>query len=253
MLIYKVDRSGEDAGWSTYFQRTLSALERWNNNQVNCNPDFPCAAVVPAQADTTGASLIFWPQEGHTVFSPGRIAITGITLNDDGIISFMAVEPVKIDGTAVFQSSAIVSWSISEELGQIDSCKLEWSARYSYTINGLSPRTTYHYTASVYYSDGASYSADGNFTTRIYRNGIFRFIWFGDAERNADGSFKKGTAIPLIVYNCVDEEIKWTFNGRQIAVSSDGLWAIPGDGTLKAEISNTDGSKDIIIKEIRVE
>ena len=32
----------------------------------------------------------------------------------------------------------------------------------------------------------------------------------------------------------------------------DGLWTIPDSGTLKAEITNADGSKEIIIKEILV-
>lgn len=266
MLIYKVDKSDSPAGYSTYFQRTLSALQRWQHNQVNCNPEYPCAAIIPAQADTADSSMMFWPQDGKAVFSPGRIAITDITRSADGHISFKAVEPLKIDGTSVFQSSAIIAWSVSAELGAVDSCKLEWSAqnsvlgrvdgiaagdsRYCYTIKGLSPRTTYRYTATVYYSDGASYSAGGTFTTRIYRNGIFRFIWLGDAPRNRDGSLKEGTAIPLIVYNCVDEEISWTFNGRPISTGPDGLWAIPGNGVLKAEITNSDGSRDVIIKEV---
>ena len=268
MLIYKVDRSDQDAGWSSYFQRTLSALERWQNNQVNCNPGFPCAAIIPAVSDSTDISLMFWPQEGRTIFSPGRIAVTDIVRSGSDI-RFKAVVPVKIEGTSVFQSSAIVTWSISEELGQVDSCKLEWSAQnqapvrvdgvcsgagsYNYTIQGLTPRTTYNYTAIVYYSDGASYSAGGSFTTRIYRNGIFRFIWLGDAPRNRNGSIKSGASIPLIVYNSVDEEIAWTFNGRPVSPDADGLWTIPGNGTLKAEITGKDGSKDVIIKEIRVE
>ena len=268
MLIYKVDRSDTPAGFSTYFQRTLSALERWQRNQVNCNPEYPCAAIIPAHADSTDSSLLFWPQEDRTVFSPGRIAITDMARSADGNISFKAVEPLKIEGTSVFQSSAIIAWSISRDLGQVDSCKLEWSTQssvlgrvdgvaagdntYSYTIKGLSPRTTYRYTATVYYSDGASYSAGGSFTTRIYRQGIFRFIWLGDAPRNRDGSLKAGTAIPLIVYNSVNEEISWTFNGRPVSTGPDGLWVVPGNGMLKAEITNADGSRDVIIKEVTV-
>ena len=268
MLIYQVDRSEAEAGYSTYFQRTLTALDRWNLNQVNCNPDFPCAQVIPAKVDTLDSSAIFWPKEGRTVFSPGKMAITNIQKESGGNISFKALEPIIIDGVSVFQTSAIITWTIAEELGPVDSCKLEWSSRetslgredanksdngkYSLTIKDLSPRTTYNYTASVYYSDGSSYSASGSFTTRIYRSGILRFIYLGKADLNEDGSFKRGSAIPLIVYNSVNEEVNWTFNGRPVAPGPDGLWSIPGDGTLKAEIINTDGSKDIIIKEIRV-
>ena len=268
MLIYQIDKSDADAGYSTYFQRTLSALERWKLNQVNCNPEYPCAQIIPAKVDTLDKSAIFWPKEGRTVFSPGKMAITDIRNVAGGNIQFRALEPVSIDKVSVFQSSAIITWNIAGELGPVDSCKFEWSSRekllgredaidsgggrYSFTVKGLTPRTTYNYTASVYYADGSAFSASGSFTTRIYRNGIFRFIYFGDVTRNWDGSFRNGTSIPLVVYNSVNEEISWSFNGRSISPGTDGLWAIPGSGTLCAEIHNADGSKDIIIKEITV-
>ena len=268
MLIYKVDRSEADAGYSTYFQRTLTALERWNLNQVNCNPDYPCAEIVPAKVDSLDSSAIFWPKEGRKIFSPGKIAITDISSSADGTISFKAVEPITIEGVSVFQTSAIISMSVSNELGAIDSLKLEWyfrdtvlgkgdgtvtgDGKYSFTLKGLSPRTKYGYTATVYYSDGSSYSASGSFTTRIYRSGIFRFIYLGDVSRNRDGSFRSGASIPLIVYNSVNEDIVWYFNGRQISPGPDGLWTIPGDGELRAEIFNEDGSKDVISKVINV-
>lgn len=267
MLIYKVDRSESDAGYSSYFQRTLTALERWNLNQVNCNPDFPCAAIVPAKIDTLDSSAIFWPKEGRS-FSPGKMVLTNICAESDGSISFTALEPLRIGNVSVFQSSAIVNWAISEEMGPVDSCKIDWSrsgeplgsedgnhlgnGKYSFTIQGLKPRNTYVYTLRVHYSDGSSFSSSGKFITRIIRNGILRFMFFGETARNADGSFPVGASIPLVVYNSVDEEVVWSFNGRHIAPGPDGLWAIPGDGILKAEITTTNGTNDIIIKEIRV-
>ena len=266
MLIYKVDRSEADAGYSTYFQRTLTALERWNLNQVNCNPEYPCAEIVPAKVDSLDSSAIFWPKEGCNTFSPGKIAITNICGSADGSVSFKAVEPVTVDGVSVFQTSAIISLSVSDELGSVDSLKLEWFFRdtmlgkedgietgdwkYSCTLKGLSPRTTYGYTANVFYSDGSSYSTNGSFTTRIYRNGIFRFIYLGDVSRNRDGSFRSGTSIPLVVYNSVNEDIVWYFNGKQIEPGPDGLWTITREGELRAEVFNEDGSKDVITKEI---
>ena len=268
MLIYKVDKSESDAGYSSYYQRTLTALERWRQNQVNCNPEFPCAEIIPAKVDTLDKSAVFWPKEGRTIFSPERIALTDIRRAADGIISFKAVEPVRIEEVLVYQTSAAICWVVSDELGPVDSCKIEWSVpnsvagikdgipgeggRYRFTIEGLSPRTTYSYKTTVYYSSGANYASSGQFTTRIYRRGISRFIYLADAGRNRDGSFQQGALIPLIVYNSVDEPISWTFNGNPIAPGPDGLWAIPGDGTLKAEIFNKDGSKDVIVKEIRI-
>lgn len=268
MLIYKIDKSESDAGYSSYYQRTLTALERWKLNQVNCNPDFPCAELIPAKLDTLDSSAAFWPKEGRTMFSPGRIALTNIQKEANGDISFRALEPVRILKKMVYQTSATLVWTVSDELGPVDSCKFEWNAlnspasredgilsadgTYSFTIKDLVPRTIYFYKASVYYSDKSSYYSSGSFTTRIHRSDIFRFIYLGDAERNRDGSFQAGSAIPLVVYNNIDEEVRWTFNGLSISPGPDGLWKIPGDGILKAEISNNDGSKDVILKEIHV-
>jgi len=268
MLIYKVNKSETEAGYSSYFQRTLTALERWRHNQVNCNPEFPCAELIPAKIDTLDSSAAFWPKENRTVFSPGRLALTDIRKEADGNVTFKALEPVRILKKMVYQTSATLNWTVAEDLGPVDSCKFEWSVRngqahredgilladgtYSYTIEGLSPRTTYNYKALVYYPDGTGYYTSGSFTTRNYRKDLFPFIYLGDCIRNRDGSFPAGSAIPLVVYNSVDEEVSWTFNGTPVATGPDGLWKIPGDGTLKAEITNTDGSKDVITKEISV-
>ncbi len=268
MLIYKVNKSETDAGYSSFFQRTLTALERWRHNQVNCNPDYPCAELIPASTDTLDSSAAFWPKEDRTVFSPGRLALTDICKASDGNISFKALEPVRILKKMVYQTSATLNWTVADDLGPVDSCKFEWSVRngqahredglllsdgtYTFTIDGLNPRTTYNYKALVYYPDGASYYTSGSFTTRNYRKDLFRFIYLGDCSRNRDGSFPPGSAIPLVVYNSVDEEVCWTFNGMPVATGPDGLWKIPSDGTLRADITNQDGSKDVIIKEIRV-
>lgn len=268
MLIYKVNKSDSDAGYSSYFQRTLTALERWNLNQVNSNPDYPCAGLIPAKIDSLDSSAIFWPKEGHTIFSPGRMALTNIRKDAGGNISFNALEPVRIEKVSVFQTSAIITWSTNQELGHVDSCKIEWSradeviasangrndgnGKYSFIIDGLKPRTNYSFVARAYYSDGASFSASGSFTTKIYRSSIFRFIYMGNVDRHPDGTIVQGASIPLVVYNSVDEEVVWTFNGRRISPGPNGLWSIPWDGVLKAEITTSDGSKDIIIKELHV-
>ena len=269
LLIYRINRSTLPAGYSTYYRRTLKALERWNYNQVNCNPEFPCAEIVAAVSDSSDFSKVFWPQHERTVFNPGPLALTDIRRTAGGDICFELKEPVHVDGVSVFQSSAIVAWTVSDGLGPVDSCMVEWkvqdsftgkaegvrnaNGRYSLTIKGLVPRTTYNYTISVYFADGSQFSAGGSFTTRIYRSGIFRFIYTGDAPRNRNGSFRSGSSIPLVVFNSMDEEIVWTFNGMRVSPGSDGLWKIPGNGILKAEITNADGSKDIIIKELRIE
>ena len=268
LLICKVDRSASDAGWSTYFRCTLSALERWRENQVNCNPEFPCADLIRAIDDPDDFSKVFWPQDGAGSFYPGPYAITAIRREAGGDISFSVVEPVHINSINVFQSSATVIWTLSPDIGPTDSVKVEWSykgvvqgsahgipsgdGRYNFTIRGLNPHTGYGCTATAWCSSGSVYSAEGSFRTRIYRSGLFRFIYLGDAPRNDDGSFAPGTRIPLVVYNSLNEQVDWSFNGRSISTGSDGLWEIPGSGTLKAEVTLPDGSKDVIIKYVTV-
>jgi len=268
MLIYRVDRSENQAGYSSYYQRTLNALERWRLNQVNCNPEFPGAELLPAVRDSLDSSAVFWPREGRKVFSPGRIALMDIQKEANGDISFKALEPVRMIKESILQTIATFTWAVTEELGPVDSCKFEWSApgspahredgirttdsTYSFTIRDLAPRTAYNYRASVYYPDGASYGTAGSFVTKNHREGIARFIYLGDAARNRDGSFQAGTAIPLVVYNSVGEQIRWTFNGIPISAGQDGMWKVPGNGLLKAEIDRKDGSKEVIVKEIQV-
>ena len=46
--------------------------------------------------------------------------------------------------------------------------------------------------------------------------------------------------------------MRWSLNGKPISVSSDGYYYIKEEGTLKAEVSYEDGSKDIIVKEIKL-
>lgn len=268
MLVYKIDKSAKEAGYSTYFQRTLTALERWKENQVNCNPEYPCANLLRAVDDPEDFSKVFWPQEGADSFSHGPVSVTKIKRLPGGNISFKVVEPVKINAVTVFQSSAIVIWTISPDLGPVDSVKLVWSnngvpvgsshgkslgsGRFSHIIKGLSPRTEYSVTASAYLSGGTIYSATDSFVTRIHREGIFRFIYLADVPRNPDGSFPPGTKIPLEVYNSVNEDVTWTFNGSPVSVGEDGLWAIPGSGILKAEVTTSNGSTEIIVKELMV-
>ena len=269
MLIYRIDRSDGDAGYSTYFQRTLSAMERWRQNQVNCNPDHPCAHMLWALPDSIPARYAFWPQDERNVFKAPPFALKDISRLPDGNISFKYIEPIHIDAVSVYQSSVVIKWTLSEDILPVDSCKVQWSTAnspmgesfgqmardgsWSCTVSGLSPRATFDFEVHAWSSDGNEYLRGGNFTTRIYRSSIFRFIYLGQVPRNDDGSFPAGTRIPLIVYNSIGgEHTEWTFDGKAIEAESDGFWTLPGNGTLKACVHNPDGSTDIIIKEITV-
>lgn len=269
MLVYRVDRRDADAGYSSFFQRTVTALERWRHNQVNCNPEFSCAALEKPFPDSLDARYAFWPQEGKKVFAPSPKALTDIKKMPDGTITFDLAEPIVLDAVSPFQNSAIIAWTVSDKIAALDSCKLEWSVdgkilgrvdgelssdrQYSYTINGLHPRTKYNFEVLAYCSDGSVFHLGGVFETRIYRGRVFPFIFLANTSRNADGSFKAGASIPLIVYNLIgNSDTQWLFNGKEIRAGRNGTWEIPGNGTLEAIITNQDGVRTIITKEIIV-
>lgn len=49
LLVYHIDKSGNSAGKSDNYGKTLTAAERWNNyNEVNCRPDRQCADLIEA-------------------------------------------------------------------------------------------------------------------------------------------------------------------------------------------------------------
>ena len=58
--------------------------------------------------------------------------------------------------------------------------------------------------------------------------------------------------IPLQVFNSYNAvEIRWSFDGENITVDSEGYYHITKSGTLRAELLYEDGSIDVINKEIR--
>ena len=281
MLIYHVDKREQPAGWSSFFKRIITAAKRWEANQVNCNPEHECAALMAAIPDSPDVRSAFWPQEDLRIFSPEtcpsfsfwngeapRFALTGMEAGADGV-SFSLIEPIHMQETAVFQRSAILNWTVDPAVTDADSCKVEWygipeeirsmratgsgDGRYSFTMDNLTPGTGYHYKVTIYCGKTPCYSSWGDFTTQNMRSGLFRFIFLQGAERNADGSFVRGGRIPLVVYNSGDgDHAEWFFDGAPIHTGSDGLWEITHSGTLKVKITDASGAGETIIKEITV-
>lgn len=280
MLVYHVDRSGGDAGASSYYQRTLSALERWKFNEVNCNPRHECARLVAADPAATDAGGIFWPAPGKTVLgsdsnpplrfrdgSTGLLALRNIHKTSGGSVAFSLVEPLHIERIDVFQNSTLLNWTAG--VGDIDSCRVFWAParegadtssvkctvapEMGVTIEGLEPNTPYRYLIRLFCSDGNSFSVGGNFRTLVRRSDVFSCILLRGVPRNADGSFAPGTQIPLVVFNTSGtEHIAWSFNGTEIRPGNDGRWTLRESGTLRAEVTDAEGGRDIIIKEIAV-
>ena len=284
LVIYHIDRSLADSWYSDMYRRNLTAAERWSLNQVNCRPEHQCARVVEAVPGAERISEIFFPQPGHNTFGsetdpPFRywsgatsgLALSGITLEADGSISFEVITPLGITGCDVFQDAAIISWAVPASLS-VKECWLSWHAvdnpsqkgslslntnvtgLYASTITGLVPQTAYQATVRVVCTDGSIYSKSLEFKTKLQIQGARPYIWLGSLERNGNGSFKAGGKIPLRIYNPGDATaVYWYFDGLRVYPGDDGWWEINSNGILKAEVWRPDGSKDVIVKRITIE
>lgn len=285
LVIYHIDRSLADSWYSDMYRRNLSALERWNFNQVNCRPEHECARVVEAVPGSDNFKNVFFPQDGHTAFGsetnpPFRFwsgntsnsALTGITLLPDGSVSFNLIKPLIVTSTDIFQDAAIIAWTIGGGLS-VKECLVSWYAPgssspetqgsmtvlptsslvCSATIEGLAPQTDYQASVKLICYDGSIYSKSIEFRTRMMVQGARPYIWLNALERNGDGSFIAGSRTPLRIFNAENvENIRWYFNDLRIFPEEDGRWTLPSSGTLKAELWRSDGSKEIIIKQLTV-
>lgn len=257
LTVYHIDRSANDSGWSDLYLRNLSATERWQYNQVNCNPDHPCARVLQ------GYSLSCWSGAG------AELAIDGANSNFDGSVSFNVITPISSLEINAFQDAAIISWTTDPGL-HVRECQVSWqqegAARYDISrvsrqaegkyyivLEKLSPATDYVTEIKVICENSVVHSRSASFSTKSVQKGVRPFIYLRLTGRNADGSFPSGERIPLRVYNAQDvESVHWYFDEEPISPDSDGFWHVSTSGTLKAKVWYNDGSSDKIIKRINV-
>ena len=125
------------------------------------------------------------------------------------------------------------------------------NGKYAIKLEGLEPVKTY--TATIYFElfgiKGKSSSV--SFMTKKQPAVTWPFINFGSAQRNSDGTFEKGTKIPLKVNNSRDIiDIVWSFN-NEVVPRGDYYLTLTEDGTLEAHIYMKDGCEEILTKEIR--
>lgn len=279
LLITHVDRSRNDSWYSDYYRRNLLASERWSLNQVNCRPDRPCAAPLPALPNATDVAQVFFPQEGHDAIGSEtdpalrcwngrslRWALSDIRRQSDGSISFHFYEPLTLRLEAAYQDAAVASWTVDERLLPLSSVSLECTAEgeepllfhpesgeRSLRMEGLQPRKHYCLTLRVNGAGGA-HSLSADFDTRPYRTGLYPFIVLPTEGRDERGCFAAGTRLTLQAFNAVDaQEVHWYFNGTPIVPDSDGTFTLSASGRLRAELLYADGSVDLIEKEVTVQ
>ena len=145
MLIYHVDKSDRNSGYSTGERRNVTAAYRWDINEVNARPDHQCADLVEADATITGiyASTswdglprverrAFWPYGDVTSFTSvstpaftfwsgaqSTLALTNIARSGENVtftvIGDAVVAPPYVRNVTktVFQDAAIISWEAS--------------------------------------------------------------------------------------------------------------------------------------------
>lgn len=282
LVIYHIDKTGRDKGYSDYFKENLSAERRWEYNEINCRPGSECAMLVSADPAATDASGVFFGTAGHTSFSSGStpsfafhdgsvssLALTDIRLNPDGSVSFNVTEPLVITSVASYQDAAIVSWETHTDTGEISYYEVGWYADgekiklsekigpsadgvQSYTIDKLKPGTDYTVVIRVMNKNQTSYSQVKNFSTRSYNDKIRPFIYLNDVERNPDGSFPSGARIPLRLYNFPGPEVEWYLDRDRIKPGPDGYYTLTRSGTLRALVTLKDGSTEVFLKEVTV-
>lgn len=273
MLIYHVDESDQDAGYSDYYQCNLTAAERWENNEVNANPAHQCCYIVPALPLAQDVSQVFWPSGTHTGFTqvtdPAFLSWSGgtpeVSVIDihrtDGGMAFLGAGPLAYERVEEFQDAAIVLWaategtrsciSITDPSGRKTEHVLDpyEPGRYSYTFEGLKEKTTYK--VSIYSQSDPSVKLTKEFTTKAYYRDGYPFIYLNSAIRNSDGSFEVGTRIPLRVFNAPNAaNVMWYFSNSTLTTDGSGYYTVRGSGTIQAVIDYRDGTREIISKTI---
>lgn len=280
LLIYHIDRSERKAGYSDYYKLTLNAIQRWERNEVNTRPDRQCARILEATPCAQEVKEVFFPYNGVNILcsdgepafrdwsgKPMPLALHNITLNADGSVSFSAIKPLTEGKNAVFQDRALLNWEMDDSIvDETDSCTLTLSSRNETlrlnctpdsqghihaSVENLTPGTTYTTCLKVH-TPNAAYSINGSISTmRSDQRNSTPFIFFTSAVRNKNGTFIKGSRCPLYVYNSSNaEKVEWYFNGDEANTDENGFFAIDREGELRAVLHYSDGSSDVIVKEI---
>lgn len=187
-----------------------------------------------------------------------------------------------------YQNAATVSWTASDEsyTGNAEislksngttilSAEVEpyEPGKYAYVLEGLTPGTNYTVTVDIKVNgiSGSGQKETRPFATRaLYKEG-YPYIYLpnndlidaeGDADysgsnikgqRYGDGSFKKNAAIPLRIFNVQDYiNISWFVDGKEVATGADGYYHLEKSCDLKAIITYSDGTTDVMYKKITV-
>lgn len=277
LLVYHIDKSNRDTGYSERCDMNMTARQRWAFNEINARPDHPCAVLVTANPRPSEVSQVFYPYGTRTYLSPSSeppfqfwsgetsaYSLVGMK-KSGGVVSFSVNGPISLDVEDVLQDAAVFNWYT-----EVESCKdlptlARWtdasgqvvervvspyeSGKYSLTLEDLTPGGSY--TLSLCYVIGGEemYPFSVAFTTARYAG--LPYIRMTAARRNSGLTVKN--RIPLRVMNAPGATgVEWSLNGRSITVGDDGYYEIRSAGTLKAVVNYSDGTQDVIVREVSV-
>ena len=287
LAIYHIDMTKNDAGWSDDAKRNVSAIYRWEYNEVNCNPSFECADMIETSRGAMSVRQAFFPYRTYTSFTANSSPAFRF---NDGTESPFAISDIKKSGDNVtftvydsaetvpkatgleaetYQDAAILTWA-SDVKDYEGEATVTWgptsgssktvtvsaysAGRYSATLEGLSPTTAYSATVVFKRGDVSGDVVTCDFMTKAEQSGKKPYIFFEYlSEGRSGGKFPQGVGLPLRVCNAIGESVSWSYDGAAVHTDGSGYFHPSKSGTLKAVISHSDGSRDILSKEITLQ
>ena len=287
LAIYHVDMSQNEAGYSDDAGKVVTANYRWENNEINCNPSFECADMIETSSSAMDVRQAFFPYKTITSFNQNSSPAFKFK---DGTISPFAISGIKISGenvsfrvynssdivptatdvvTEVYQDAAILTWDSDIE-GYSGDATVSWGktsgsmktervspyadGKYSITLEGLSPTTAYTVNISFERNEVIGDTVTSDFLTKALQSDGKPFIYLEYLSGiRSGGVFPAGTGLPLRVYNAVGEKISWSYDGTTVQTDDSGYFHPTKSGILKAVVYHSDGSQDILYKEIIIQ
>ncbi len=278
LLVYQLDKSDRDAGYSEESEKNLTAAQRWEYNEINCRPDHPCARILAALPNASGVSQVFYPYSTHTSLTPvtnppfafwsgdtSPYSVVGIKKSGNAVV-FSVNGPISLDLEDILQDAAIFNWHTD-----VESCKrlptlVRWTdskgvteerlvdpyepGAYALVLEDLNPGESYRLSLCYVIDEEEVFPFGLDFTTSRY--GGLPYINMGTSARRNSGLASRNK-IPLRVMNAQGaKNVEWTLGGRSIATGPDGYYEIRSAGTLKAVVNYADGTQDVIVREVKV-
>ena len=194
---------------------------------------------IEASGDNISFNVV---QTGEIPEIPSVTDVSVITLPEAAVIRFRSSD-TSLEGLPVLQwrKSGSESYSTAEIS--------EYSpGRYACLLDGLEGGHVSYEVVIRFHSEGSIGEAvKRSFMTKRASQIDWPYIFITSAQVAAS------EGIILYVANASDAaETEWTYDGAPISPGTDYMFHPEKDGILKAEVIWKDGSKDIIIKEIKV-